>query len=97
VLKLQVKEIRMLEPDEVDLLNIVELRRELRHALQCRTDTEQETFPDIRAAMRALQDAKALRCICTGFVIQYEGGCCCAHGKAVKLAKDNLKQLLEAL
>ena len=36
VLKLQVKEIRMLEPDEVDLLNIVELRRELRHALQQR-------------------------------------------------------------
>jgi len=26
----------MLEPDEVDLLNIVELRRELRHALQQR-------------------------------------------------------------
>ena len=38
MLQLHVKGIRMIEPDEVDLLNIVELRRELRHALQWRTE-----------------------------------------------------------
>jgi hypothetical protein len=51
----------------------------------------------IREAMRVLHDAKALRCTCSGFVIQYEGGCCCARGRAVEPAKANLERLLEAL
>jgi hypothetical protein len=51
----------------------------------------------IREAMRVLRDAKAMRCICSGFVIQYEGGCCCARGRAINPAKANLERLLEAL
>jgi hypothetical protein len=51
----------MLEPDEVDLLNIVELRRELRHALQWRTDKVAEL-----AAMNDENDTTLKPCPCCG-------------------------------
>jgi len=51
----------------------------------------------IRQAMRVLRDARAIQCTCSGFVIQYEGGCCCARGKAIEPAKANLERLLDAL
>ena len=51
----------------------------------------------VKAARDALREAAKVRCTCSGFVIQYEGGCCCESGKGKRAAEDRLKQAIDAL
>ena len=43
---------------------------------------------DLRDSYRKMKDAEAVKCTCTGFVIQYQG-CSCEKSKAVKKAKED--------
>ena len=51
----------------------------------------------VKAARDALREAAKVRCTCSGFVIQYEGGCCCESGKGKRAAEDRLKQAIDGL
>ena len=51
----------------------------------------------VRDARDALREATKVRCTCSGFVIQYEGGCVCERGKARSAAKGRLTQAIDAL
>lgn len=42
----------------------------------------------LRATRDNLEAAHKIRCTCTGFTLQYEGGCQCERGKAINAAKD---------
>lgn len=56
-----------------------------------------EKCGEVREARDALHDAMKVRCTCSGFVIQYEGGCCCESGKGKRAAEDRLRQAIDAL
>ena len=51
---------------------------------------------NIRKAKQRLDAARGLKCICSGFAIQYEG-CGCEKAKQKAAAKTKLKELLEIL
>jgi hypothetical protein len=51
----------------------------------------------IRQARDRLKEAEGLRCVCSGIVLQYEGGCCCERGKAIVAARQALDRAIEAL
>ncbi len=51
----------------------------------------------VKAARDALREAVKVRCTCSGFVIQYEGHCCCERGKLVSAAEGKLTQAIDAL
>lgn len=56
-----------------------------------------QKMADVTAARDALREAAKVRCTCSGFVIQYEGGCVCESGKGKRAAEDRLKQAIDAL
>ena len=58
---------------------------------------EREACAKVKAASEALREAAKVRCTCSGFVLQYEGGCCCESGKGKRAAEDRLKQAIDAL
>ena len=58
---------------------------------------EREACAKVRASRDALREAMKMRCTCSGFVIQYEGGCVCARGKARSAAEGWLTQAIDAL
>ena len=52
----------------------------------------------LRNARDALKHAKtSMACTCTGFVMQYETGCQCNKGRAVRMANELLQAAVEAL
>lgn len=51
----------------------------------------------VKVARDALREAVKVRCTCSGFVIQYEGHCCCERGKQVNAAEGKLTQAIDAL
>lgn len=61
------------------------------------TRTKDPLVQEVIEAREAVRAAKSLKCTCTGFVIQYEGGCCCARGRAIHAAKVRLATAVEAL
>ena len=52
---------------------------------------------EVKSAFNAVECAKNLECTCSGFVIQYEGGCCCEAGRAQGVASARLKAAVRAL
>lgn len=48
-------------------------------------------------ARASLASAKTLQCVCRSFDVQYNGGCVCARGEAVKSAEERLRAAVEAL
>ena len=59
--------------------------------------SSKEKLDEIRRLVKELKAAKNLSCTCSGFVIQYEGGCACGKGQKVKLIETTLMNYLENL
>ena len=51
----------------------------------------------IRRAKRELAEAKDIKCVCSGFCIQYEGGCQCERGKKIRKAEAELHNLVKQI
>jgi hypothetical protein len=49
---------------------------------------------EIKKAKKELEEARAVPCLCSGFVLQYEGSCQCDHGKAVRAAEAKLQNII---
>ena len=56
-----------------------------------------DILEEIRIAKRDVEETKKIKCTCSGFVIQYEGGCCCKAGKSKAHAKDKLDMLVNSI
>lgn len=51
----------------------------------------------VRNARDELGAALKATCTCSGFVLQYEGHCCCGRGDSVMAAEQKLAQAIAAL
>jgi hypothetical protein len=54
-------------------------------------------IPALIEARDSLRKAKDMKCRCTGFILQYEGGCQCERGKQIKIEKAKIDLLLSFL
>ncbi len=59
--------------------------------------TDKKLVVVLRKARDALSLAKQIKCTCSGFVLQYEGGCQCKAGRAVYTAREYLDNLIKKL
>ncbi len=51
----------------------------------------------IRDARDALYKAINKKCTCSGFVLQYEGGCQCERGKKIAACEHAMWRLIESI
>lgn len=51
----------------------------------------------IRTARNNLRKAEAMKCTCSGFVLQYEGGCQCEQRLAIIKAQRALNDAINAI
>lgn len=51
----------------------------------------------IRRVITTHRAVKSVRCECTGFVLQYEGGCQCQSKRRAETANSDLRQALDIL
>ena len=54
-------------------------------------------FRAVRMAKAALSDAIKMRCSCSSFVIQVEGGCVCEKSKILSKSKVDMQKAIDAL
>jgi hypothetical protein len=52
---------------------------------------------EIRYAKKKLVEAKQLKCVCSGFYIQYEGQCDCERGKRIRNAESDLWNIINEI
>lgn len=60
--------------------------------------TAEEKIKEIvkaRDEIKRIQETEA--CRCSGFILQYEGGCTCDKGKKLGVAKRHFNELIEKL
>ena len=55
----------------------------------------EELITRIREAKKAIAQAKKIKCVCSSFVLQYEGECGCARGVALGEAEANLRNIIK--
>lgn len=51
----------------------------------------------IKKVRDGIKKAEKVKCTCSGFIIQYEGKCCCKRGKAVKKARTEFWEVINNL
>lgn len=52
---------------------------------------------ELKVARERLTDARKMICTCSGFVIQYEGGCQCARSRAIESAEIDVRSATEKI
>lgn len=66
-------------------------------ALLKRATTAEAKLAQVVKADIALSEAKAFPCTCSGFVLQYEGRCCCPKQLEVNKASQQFENAIRAL
>ena len=56
-----------------------------------------DTISEIKQAKGKLAAAKAMKCVCSGFCLQYEGSCQCERGKEIAAAERLLYNIIEKI
>ena len=59
--------------------------------------SDSQKISEIIRMRSLLNDAEEEKCMCSGFVIQYEGGCQCKAGRNKKKAKKELIEFIESV
>ena len=55
---------------------------------------QDKTLKAIKEAKKAIAEAKKIKCICSSFVIQYEGSCGCDRGIELRRAETELYNII---
>lgn len=53
-----------------------------------------DIISEIKQAKGKLAAAKEIKCICSGFYLQYEGQCDCERGKKIREAETELHNII---
>ena len=56
-----------------------------------------DKLDSIKSARDAIYKAREVKCVCSGFILQYEGGCQCEAGDGVKEAEDAFWVIIRGL
>ena len=56
-----------------------------------------EIFYALRKALIFRKGARALRCTCSSFALQYEGGCHCERGRNIAKAQKEIEAVLDKI
>ncbi len=54
-----------------------------------------DIISEIKQAKGKLAVAKEIKCVCSGFYLQYEGQCDCERGKKIRSAEFELDHIIE--
>ncbi len=56
-----------------------------------------DILDEIRQAKKELTEANELKCVCSGFCLQYEGSCQCERGRKIRATEAKIHNLINKI